>query len=534
MAIVGLGRGESAACIAVAQLREMPRKIPRLVWAVLALAYLLYFYGLGAIGLLGKDEPRYASVAREMARSGDWVTPRLWGQPWFEKPALSYWMIGAGFRLGLAPDLAPRLPMALLAVAFLGFFWWILQREFGCRAAWMATLILGTTGMWLGYSQVGVTDLPLAATFSSAMLLCLPWVSTRDPKFLLPAAAMLGLAVLAKGLVPLALAAPLIWWTQPWWISPAQKQSRTQVPLLSMIAAFALVALPWYLLCYSRNGRAFFDDFILKQHFARITSSSLLHVQPWWFYLRWLPGELLPWTPLLLLLAVPAAYRDPRRRFLLALVLFGLLAFSIPVNKLPGYVLPVVPALAALMGVALDEVAAGTAGTRLMLACCGMVLMVFPVAAAVLPEALNRGLTRVALPAFQPVWLLAVAPAVLAWWLEGRGRRLAAVFTVAAGVGLGVSYLKWAVSPELNRAVSARDLWAQIAGRAGQVCVDNVDQNWRFGLNYYSVTPLPECSAQSMPWWVRQAPGEPARLEAAPAVWEPVPGATVDPLHRSL
>jgi 4-amino-4-deoxy-L-arabinose transferase-like glycosyltransferase len=267
------------------------------------------------------------------------------------------------------------------------------------------------------------------------------------------------------------------------------------------------------LLCYWRNGRAFFDDFILKQHFARITSSSLMHVQPWWFYWRWLPGELLPWTPLLLLLARPAAYRDPRRRFLLALVLFGMLVFSIPVNKLPGYVLPLIPAIAALMGVALDE----AAGERLLLACCGMVLMVFPVAAAVLPEALNRGLTRAALPAFQPAWLLAAAPALLAWWLEGRGRRLAAVFTVAAGVSAGVFYLKWAVAPELNRAVSARDLWAQIAGRAGEVCVDNVDQSWRYGLNYYSVTPLPECSEQPRPWRVRQTPGNPPHIDPSPA-----------------
>jgi hypothetical protein len=94
------------------------------------------------------------------------------------------------------------------------------------------------------------------------------------------------------------------------------------------------------------------------------------------------------------------------------------------------------------------------------------------------------------------------------------------VFTVAAGVSVGVFYLKFAVAPELNRAVSAHDLWRQIAGRAGEVCVDNVDQNWRYGLNYYSVTPLPECSGQSRPWWVRQTPGEPPHIEAAPLVRE--------------
>ena len=65
--------------------------------------------------------------------------------------------------------------VAVLAVGFLAFYWWILNREFGCVAAWLSTLILGTTAAWLGFSQMGVTDLPLAATFSAAMLLSLPW-----------------------------------------------------------------------------------------------------------------------------------------------------------------------------------------------------------------------------------------------------------------------------------------------------------------------------------------------------------------------
>ena len=84
---------------------KVPRKIPRLLWVVLPLAYLVYFYDLSATGLLGPDEPRYASIAREMARSGDWITPRLWGAPWFEKPALLYWLSGLGFRLGLSTEL---------------------------------------------------------------------------------------------------------------------------------------------------------------------------------------------------------------------------------------------------------------------------------------------------------------------------------------------------------------------------------------------------------------------------------------------
>src|SRR6476646_4243095 len=100
----------------------MPRTPPRILWVAIPLVWLIYFQSLGAIGLLGPDEPRYASIGREMARSGDWITPRLWGDPWFEKPALLYWLQGAAFRLGVPADLAPRLPIALLAVAFLVFY----------------------------------------------------------------------------------------------------------------------------------------------------------------------------------------------------------------------------------------------------------------------------------------------------------------------------------------------------------------------------------------------------------------------------
>src|SRR3954452_20994550 len=123
----------------------MPLRKPQLWLFAALLIYFLFFFHLTATGMLGPDEPRYAAIGRAMARSGDWITPRLWGQPWFEKPALLYWMTAAGFRMGLGPELAPRLPVALASIAFLVLYWWLLRGEFGCRAAWMATLILGTS-----------------------------------------------------------------------------------------------------------------------------------------------------------------------------------------------------------------------------------------------------------------------------------------------------------------------------------------------------------------------------------------------------
>jgi 4-amino-4-deoxy-L-arabinose transferase-like glycosyltransferase len=221
----------------------------RLRAAAATLAVLvLYFYGLTSTGLLGPDEPRYASIGREMARSGDWITPRLWGEPWFEKPALLYWMTAAAFRAGVGEDLAPRLPVVLASVAFLVFYWRTLRRHFGGPAARYAAAILGTSAGWLAYSYVAVTDLPMSAAFAAAMLVSLDWVQTRDRRRLPLAAALLGIAVLAKGLVPLVLAVPLLL------VRPRQMLDWAR-PLTA--GAFLVVAAPWYLACWLRNGSAF-------------------------------------------------------------------------------------------------------------------------------------------------------------------------------------------------------------------------------------------------------------------------------------
>jgi len=477
----------------------MARRIPRALWIALPLAYLLYFFRLDAVGMLGPDEPRYASIAREMARSGDWITPRLWGSPWFEKPALLYWMSGAAFRLGLGPDLAPRLPVALMAAGFLVFYWWILKREFGCRAAWLATFILGTCAGWFVFSQSGTPDLPVTATFSAAMLLAMPWIGRRDIRFLPAASAMLGFAVLAKSLPPLALAAPLaLRWR--WWRDLLHWR---------VVVPFVLVAVPWHALCYLRNGRVFIDTLFVEHQFGRFTSGALMHTQPRWYYLPVLAGLLMPWSPLLGRFARRAAYRDVRRLFLLVWFLFGLLLFTISVNKLAGYVLPLLPAVAALMAVTLAE----ADSARPWLIGCAVALVVFPAAVPILPDAVANGLSRAPHPAFHWTWLLPAGVAAGVWVLEGRQKRLAATVLVAAGASVGMLYVKTAAAPELNRVGSARALWQEIAGRAGEVCVDNIDRRWRYGLNYYSVTPLPECSEQARPLRLVEAGGAPPHVE---------------------
>jgi len=479
-------------------------RIPRAWWLAFPLLCVLYFSGLSAAGMLGPDEPRYASVGREMASSGDWITPRLWGQPWFEKPVLTYWFTGAAFRLGFSEDLAPRVPVALLSIAFLVFFQQVVARAFGALAGWSAAAILSTSAAWLGYSFVGATDLPMSAAFSAAMLLSLDWIETGNRRRLPLAAALFGVAVLAKGLVPLALAIPLAWcgrrrWAD--WLRPP------------VAGAFLLVALPWYLLCYLRNGLPFLRTFFWQQHFERFTETALQHGQPFWFYLPVLLAALMPWTPLMLLAARPATYRDPRRWFLLLWILFGLLFFSLSRNKLPGYLVPLVPAAAALMGIAFSE-----ARARWPLPAAALCLAVIAIALPVLPHALVSGISHAPLPGFDWTWFLPAILALVVWLLERRGLRAAGLAAVTLAAAAGVLILKHADLHSMDRAVSARPFWREIMAQRDRVCVASMHRSWRYGLNYYSVTPLPDCSQSPLPLQVRQEPGQPPSLTARPVL----------------
>jgi 4-amino-4-deoxy-L-arabinose transferase-like glycosyltransferase len=495
----------------------MARKIPPAVWLLLPLAYFLFFFGITRVGLIGPDEPRYASIARAMEVTADWVTPRLNGEPWFEKPALLFWMEGAAFRLGLGPEAAPRVPVAILACAFLALFWWILNREFGCAPAIYATTILCTSVGWIVCSQVAVPDLPLTATYSAAMLLALPWVMRRDARLLPAATFCLGLAVLAKGLVPLVLVTPLLF---PWG-RPLRTAWRDNLVWLRprVLFPFLLTALPWYLLCTWRNGMPFLRMFFWKHHVERLVSADALqHGQRFWFYLPIILGALLPWTPLAFLTLRRAFYREPVRQFLLCWFLLGLVFFSSAPNKLPAYILPLVPAGAILIGMALAE----ARDAAPYLAACTVLLVVFAIAAPMLPSAVPTGITHATLPPFQWFWLLPLALAAGVWVLDRHDRRTLAVLAIAAGATAGTVYLKQVAAADLDRTASARGLWQQIAPRAAAICIDWMPRSMQYSLDYYSNVPLPDCAHHPKPVELLLLQGQPVRF--GPPVQRSVPG----------
>lgn len=467
-------------------------------------------FGLGMTGLLGPDEPRYASIARQMAESGDWLTPRLWTEgedqarraPWFEKPPLLYWLGAAGFRAGLGPELAPRLPVALVSWGFVLFFWWAVRRLEGTAVATAAALMLGTSAGWAAYSVIAVTDLPLAAAFNAALLLGLLRLKGGGRGFAVGAGVAFGLALLAKGLVAGVLALPLVWLAR-----------RDRAGLALAGAASVAVAGPWYVGMTLTHGRAFVDEFFLRHHFSRFASESLQHVQPFWFYAPVVLGLIFPWIPLVAGL-LPRLWRSTARQAWAATFLFGFVFFSASTNKLPGYVLPLLPSLAALMAVGLRE----ARETRRALPVAALLLALMPVAASTLPAAMLAGIRRAQWGGLPWEYVAAALPlAGLAWWAERRGWRVAAAGVVASGALLGLAYVQLSAFPVLDQVVSARGLVRRLKPHGDQVCVERLHRALRYGLNYYLGRPLPACAVEPRPVVLDQQPGGLPFLAKPPA-----------------
>jgi len=455
----------------------------------------VYISSLGRVGFLGPDEPRYASIGREMADSRDWVTPRLDGSPWFEKPPLLYWITGAGRRLGLSDEWAARLPLALISLAFLWFFHRTLAREFSPRVALAATGILASSAGWVAYTFVSVTDLGMSAALGAAVLIGLFGPSAfprRARETTLQgvwAGVFLGLAVLAKGFVPLVLIAPVLL---------IARRMR-----LAMIAACAVVAAPWYILCALRNGPVFWNEFFWKHHVDRFLHPTLDHPQPFWYYLPVLLAGLFPWTPLAGLLFRPKIYQDERIRFLLFWLLFGLVFFSAAQNKLPGYVLPLLPVLAMVLAVALDKTPAGS----WWMGACVVLLIAAPAIASLLPDALIAGVTSThfSFARLARGWPFALAAAGV-FWLAWRGSREQAVLAAALSTIAAIAYFKIAVLPELDQRYSVRPFWRANAAQIESACLQDVRRDWVYGLNYYAARALPECSGSPRQNAIRDFP----------------------------
>jgi 4-amino-4-deoxy-L-arabinose transferase-like glycosyltransferase len=437
---------------------------------LLLLTAALLSFRLGAVPLLGPDEPRYARVAVEMDRRGEWVTPTLQGEPWLEKPVLYYWLAGAAYSLLGETEAAARLPSLLAAVLCVGLTALFGARVYGSATGLAAGFALGTAVLPFAYGRAAAMDELLACLVSAAIaLLGLRFLGVAG-RLAVPAGwVCMGLATLAKGPLGALLPALVV---AGWLLVAPRKGALRTVATPGSLLLFLLVAAPWYVAIALDQGWNFVDVFILDHNLLRFTSTLHAHPGPFWYYVPVLLLGLFPWSALLLPgFSALQPRQVPADRLLLVWLLLPLAFFSSAGSKLPGYILPCLPPLALIIGRGatalargeslprgLGPRAAGLLGLSLAAALFGLALELVMGAAAG-PRIFPRNLYgQPGLPALLPAAVWVVVVAFLAARLLER-RPEAALGMMRTGAAGFLLLLGLAVPPLIGPLQSGRHLF---------------------------------------------------------------------------
>ncbi|PHV08507.1 phospholipid carrier-dependent glycosyltransferase [Janthinobacterium sp. BJB412] len=384
----------------------------KLVWSLLAAFVIVWLYVLGVRTLVPPDEGRYAEMAREMLATGDWVTTRLNGIKYFEKPPLQAWMNALSFAAFGLGDWQARLWTGLCGLGGVLLTGYAGHKVFGPRAGFYAALALGSSLFWVACGQIDSLDMGLSGMTTIA--LCALLLAQRDDagqserrNWMLVCWAGMALAVLAKGLIGLVLpGAVLVLYT----LAARDWAIWARLHLVKGLLLFFAIATPWFVLVALKNPEQP-HFFFIHEHFERFLLKTHHREGAWYYFFVMLIPGIMPWLGVLPQ-SLFAALRRERSTFqpklmLLVWAVFIFFFFSYSSSKLPGYILPVFPALALLVAVYLEN-----ASRRQRMLAAGLLVAVGLVGLAFVPGITGMQVRHPSetalLEAYQP-WVLAAA-----------------------------------------------------------------------------------------------------------------------------
>ena len=418
---------------------------------VLVLTLLLGFLALSELGyrkLANPDEGRYSEIAREMAATGDFVTPRLNGLKYFEKPPMQYWATAAAFGMFGESEFSARLYTFLCGIGCILLVAYTGSRLFDDETGALAALVLLAAPYFMMLTEIVTLDMGL--TFWMTLGVCgflLAQTSVYHPerrRWMLWAWAGMAGAVLSKGLIGIVFPAAAIFF---YCLVQLDFRLLLKLEWLRGLAVFFAIAAPWFILVSIRNPE-FAHFFFIHEHFERFLTTSHRREAAWWFFVPIVFAGFLPWM-IALLPATISGWRAPALsksdgstfaplKFMLLFCAFVLLFFSKSSSKLPAYVLPMFPILALVIAAYLKK-----SGPRML---AWLTLPVLPLAltgayAAWIAPAQRAGndLARQQLYSELSLWVVAamllIALAVLVAFIALRaGKKWLGIIVVSASV----------------------------------------------------------------------------------------------------
>src|SRR5258707_1631919 len=475
---------------------------------VLGVCYFFSFFGLGAFGLTGADEPRYAQIAREMLERHDWIVPTLNGSPWLETPALLFWKMLNSYSMFGVSDWAARIPAAVHATAVVvGIFFFLRRFRFGSELD--AAMIAASSAGMIGFGRSASTDILVSAPFALAMMSSCTWRQTSKNLWLLLFYGLLGLGALAKGPVAPALAVLVVGG-----YAVLRRDSKIFLRSLSALGflLFSAIVLPWYLAVQHKVPQ-FFRVFFIEHNLERFGTNLYQHSQPFWYYIPVFLLATLPWTFFTLPALIEAGRQaftrwrankkstnaEPRTveadsddgltSFLFVWIVVPIVFFSISRAKLPGYILPAIPAAALLTADYLHRL---KAIPRLLTSLHALVCAVLMVGALMAPFAMAKLAPPPALQIGMTVTGALIAVMVLLM-VRREGVRVLHFVTLVPTI-LAVAFLLRPAAATIDRTQCARPVNQRLAelGVAASDPVASVNRKRQvaYGLDFYRNQPI--------------------------------------------
>lgn len=316
---------------------------------LLLVAVSIIFSNLSSVPLLDPDEPVYAETPKEMLQYNEFISPRIYGEYWYDKPPMYYWLVASSYQFFGVSGFAARLPSALLAVCCAFALYAFARNLFNERAGLISAFALVTSIEFFYLAKAAVTDITLTL-FLTLSLLC--FIQKKYYFFY----AFSGLAVLTKG--PIGLFFPFVI-TFLYLLLSRNLAELRRMKVFSGTFLFLLIAAPWYVFMYQIHGGEFINTFLGFHNVTRFTSPEHPSGVLWYYYIPVLIIGFFPWTAVL----GQAVYKSlsSQCRESQTLLFFNIWAaavflfFSVSQTKLVSYILPMYPALAVLVGWHIDQ-----------------------------------------------------------------------------------------------------------------------------------------------------------------------------------
>jgi 4-amino-4-deoxy-L-arabinose transferase-like glycosyltransferase len=353
---------------------KRPERVDRTLFALLLLAVLLLVFEPGKVPLFEPDEGRYAEIPREMLVTRDFLTPRLNGVLYFEKPPLYYWSVAASLAILGPTEMAVRLPGKLAAVAMVLLAVAFARRRWGMRTGLLAGLILATSLLLVALARIALIDPMLSLALAAATFAFASFAEgdaagdvRRSRRALYAFHAACAAAILLKGLVGVVLpGGAIVFWT----LLTGRWRTLQRVFSPGPLLLFLALAVPWHVAMALRHPD-FLQFYFVHEHFQRFATTEHRRTGPAVYFIPVLVAGFLPWTAFFgrFRESWPGFTRGAWRArsteaflWIWALLVFAF--FSASKSKLIPYVLPIWPALSVLLALGIERARARGAEFR--------------------------------------------------------------------------------------------------------------------------------------------------------------------------